>query len=234
MTAATPEPRNWECKFCPLTFDRLSAAEEHVREKHPQPPVTAATPGQASLSPAFARWYRIGLPLAADDVLAAAWTYQHEAERAFWAEVDAAQETQPAFRHDGKAAYEVWRAAVPDVVCNVPGGAWEDLPVTVQAGFNAIAAQDAPEPSRTEWVVFWGGESPDDCAGWDSRDDEADAEEHREWITGGGVAQRPVMYGPWTVTVPPPPADRGLSGDWSDEELAEFRRWREQKQETGQ
>lgn len=47
MTAATPGPRNWDCKFCPLTFDRLSAAEEHAREKHPQPPVTAATPGQA-------------------------------------------------------------------------------------------------------------------------------------------------------------------------------------------
>ena len=81
----------------------------------------------------------------------------------------------------------------------------------------AIAAQEpkpVPEPSRTEWVVFWGGETPDDCAGWDSRDDEADAEEHREWIAGGGVAQRPVMYGPWTVTVAPPPAERGLLGDW--------------------
>jgi hypothetical protein len=94
--------------------------------------------------------------------------------------------------------------------------------------------QPAPEPSRTEWVVFWGGENPDDCAGWDSRDDEADAEELREWIVGGGVACRPVMYGPWTVTVPPPPADRGLLGDWSDEELAEFRRWREQQKEAGQ
>lgn len=40
----------------------------------------------------------------------------------------------------GKAVYELWRAAVPDVVCNVPGGPWEDLPVTVQAGFDAVAA----------------------------------------------------------------------------------------------
>jgi hypothetical protein len=59
-------------------------------------PVTAGTPGQAPLSPAFARWYRIKLPLAADDVLAASWAHQHEAERAFWAEVDAAQEPKPA------------------------------------------------------------------------------------------------------------------------------------------
>jgi hypothetical protein len=58
--------------------------------------VTAAPPGQAALSPAFARWYRIGLPLAADAVLAAAWANQHEAERAFWAEVDAAQEPHAA------------------------------------------------------------------------------------------------------------------------------------------
>jgi hypothetical protein len=105
---------------------------------------------------------------------------------------------------------------------------------SVPAEQTDVKPEPQPAPSHTEWVVFWGGESPDDCAGWDSRGDEADAEEHREWIAGGGVACRPVMYGPWTVTVPPPPDGRGLSGDWSDEELAEFRRWREHKQETGQ
>jgi hypothetical protein len=42
----------------------------------------------------------------------------------------------------GKAVYEAWRAAVPDLVCNVPGGPWEDLPETVQAGFNALAARE--------------------------------------------------------------------------------------------
>jgi hypothetical protein len=58
--------------------------------------VTAPTPTPAALSPAFARWYRIGLPLVADAVLAAAWANQHEAERTFWAEVDAAQEPHAA------------------------------------------------------------------------------------------------------------------------------------------
>jgi len=95
---------------------------------------------------------------------------------------------------------------------------------------NMWQPEPQPVPSLTEWVVFWGGESPDECAGWHSSEDEADAEEHREWIVGGGVARRPVTFGPWTVTVPPPPAERGLLGDWDDEELAEFRRWREDRQ----
>jgi hypothetical protein len=43
----------------------------------------------------------------------------------------------------GRAAYETWRAAVPEIVCNVPAGKWEDLPETVQAGFNAVAARVA-------------------------------------------------------------------------------------------
>jgi|GEM_PF-1709655 len=47
---------------------------------------------------------------------------------------------QPQAR-SGQAVYEIWRAAIPDWVCNVPGGPWEGLPETVRAGFNAIAAQ---------------------------------------------------------------------------------------------
>ena len=43
---------------------------------------------------------------------------------------------------DGQALYEVWRAAVPDYVCNVPAGPWGDLPETIQAGFSAVAAQE--------------------------------------------------------------------------------------------
>lgn len=46
----------------------------------------------------------------------------------------------------GRAAYEVWRAAVPDYVCNVPAGPWEELPETIQAGFNAVAVQE-PQPA---------------------------------------------------------------------------------------
>jgi hypothetical protein len=49
----------------------------------------------------------------------------------------------------GQAAYEVWRAAVPEIVCNVPAGKWEDLPETIRAGFDAIVAREphaAPDP----------------------------------------------------------------------------------------
>jgi len=49
----------------------------------------------------------------------------------------------------GQAEYETWRAAIPDWVCNVPGGEWEDLPDTVKSGFAALAArepQSAPGP----------------------------------------------------------------------------------------
>jgi hypothetical protein len=45
----------------------------------------------------------------------------------------------------GQAVYEVWRAAIPDFVCNVPAGKWEDLPETVRAGFDAVAAQEPHE-----------------------------------------------------------------------------------------
>lgn len=47
----------------------------------------------------------------------------------------------------GQEVYEVWRAAVPDFVCNVPGGPWDELSKAVQAGFDAIAAQPEPELS---------------------------------------------------------------------------------------
>lgn len=67
--------------------------------------------------------------------------------------VDVAAEEHVRAKHQpetasGRAAYEVWRAAVPDYVCNVPAGPWEDLPETIQAGFNAIAAQERPAASE--------------------------------------------------------------------------------------
>ena len=147
----------------------------------------------------------------------------------------AADETAPLSEHVTVRFPDALIAAARQVASaeGMDVSAWIRREVEREAARRAAAQeQPVPEPSRTEWAVFWGGESPDDCAGWDSRDDEADAEEHRERITGGGVACRTVAYGPWTVTIPPPPPDRGLSGDWSDEELAEFRRRREQKEES--
>jgi hypothetical protein len=46
----------------------------------------------------------------------------------------------------GQAAYEAFRSAVPDWVCNVPAGPWDELSPAVQAGFDAIAAQE-PQPA---------------------------------------------------------------------------------------
>jgi hypothetical protein len=48
----------------------------------------------------------------------------------------------------GQAAYEAFRSAVPDWVCNVPAGPWDELSPAIRAGFDAIAAQEphaAPE-----------------------------------------------------------------------------------------
>lgn len=62
-------------------------------------------------------------------------------------------------------------------------------------------------PSGTEFAVFWGGDGPDDCAGWELKDSEAEAEEDARWRVTGGVAERAVLYGPWTVTVAPVPGE---------------------------
>lgn len=48
----------------------------------------------------------------------------------------------------GRTQYEVFRAAVPDYVCNVPAGPWEELPPTIQAGFAALAAQEQQPAPR--------------------------------------------------------------------------------------
>lgn len=47
----------------------------------------------------------------------------------------------------GRAAYEAFRSAVPDWVCNVPAGPWDELSPAIRAGFDAIAAQ---EPNAAE------------------------------------------------------------------------------------
>lgn len=48
----------------------------------------------------------------------------------------------------GQAAYETWRAAVPDFVCNVPVGPWDELSPHVRAGFNAITARTCAADSE--------------------------------------------------------------------------------------
>lgn len=58
----------------------------------------------------------------------------------------------------GQEAYEAWRAAVPEFVCNVPGGPWDELSKAVRAGFDAIAAQQSAPGLReaaVELVADW-------------------------------------------------------------------------------
>ena len=65
------------------------------------------------------------------------------------------------------------------------------------------ALPSGPFTSTEEWGVFWGGETPDDCAGFEVVSCETEALEDRQWRVGGGVARRSVLYGRWTVTAPP-------------------------------
>lgn len=49
----------------------------------------------------------------------------------------------------------------------------------------------------THWCVWFGGEDPNDCAGRLEYDDEAECAEMTQWISGGRVASRTVIYGKW-------------------------------------
>lgn len=53
--------------------------------------------------------------------------------------------------------------------------------------------------AATEWVVFYGGDTPEDCAGDRLYDDEAEAREMAQWVVGGGIAKRVRYAGPWVV-----------------------------------
>lgn len=71
----------------------------------------------------------------------------------------------------------------------------------------------APEPGPaglTEWVSYWGGPDPDNCAGYLSfiGDDngEASAFEDTQWRRDGGVAWRTIQHGDWVVVTPDEPA----------------------------
>jgi hypothetical protein len=50
---------------------------------------------------------------------------------------------------------------------------------------------------RTEWCVAYGGDDANDCAGLLSYDDEGEAAEHVQWITGGFLASRSVIATRW-------------------------------------
>jgi len=61
--------------------------------------------------------------------------------------------------------------------------------------------------SRTEqqWCVWYGGPDPDNAAGREVRDDEADAREALQWLRddlGAGVAVRDLHITPWRVVDP--------------------------------
>lgn len=52
-------------------------------------------------------------------------------------------------------------------------------------------------PPVWDWAIAWGGEDPNDCAGRLTYDDEAEAQEMTQWITGSYVARREVARTRW-------------------------------------
>jgi len=61
-----------------------------------------------------------------------------------------------------------------------------------------IAALDGPAfRVGTDWCIAWGGEDANDCAGRLEYDDEAEADEMRQWVPGGIVARQTVIRLPW-------------------------------------
>lgn len=96
-----------------------------------------------------------------------------------------------------------------------PQGSWghvydDQVRRLLEGALSAMKPSPAPDvmPSgpftaTEEWCVFWGGEDPGDCAGSEVLSCEDEALEDRQWRVTGGVARRSVLYGRWTVTVPP-------------------------------
>lgn len=107
---------------------------------------------------------------------------------------------------------------------------WEKLSAEEQAEWEELLYPS--NPHYTEWAVFWGGDDPDDCAGADVYADEADADENRQWIIGGGLATRPVWRGPWTVVRPPAAAlapGEDPDDNLTDELRAQYLEWRKEQ-----
>jgi len=84
-----------------------------------------------------------------------------------------------------------------------PRGNWQAVPEQQVRRLLEGALAAAPFTETQEWCVFWGGGHPDDCAGSEVVSCEDEALEERQWRVTGGVARRSVLYGRWTVTVPP-------------------------------
>jgi hypothetical protein len=108
------------------------------------------------------------------------------------------------------AGLEVWNEQdqawlVVTLGHRVAKGALGELYPMSEEAFEVTTGPADAAPSGTEFAVFWGGPDPDDCAGWELKDDEAEAEEDAQWRVTGGVARREVSRGPWTVTVAPEP-----------------------------
>jgi hypothetical protein len=51
--------------------------------------------------------------------------------------------------------------------------------------------------TTVQWGVAYGGEDGNDCAGVLCYDDEADAAEHVQWVSGGILVRRTVTTSPW-------------------------------------
>lgn len=56
------------------------------------------------------------------------------------------------------------------------------------------------DKNEGEWVLFYGGPDPDNCAGTLPYDSHGEAEEMLQWIPGAGIAARTITYGPWIIT----------------------------------
>lgn len=59
-----------------------------------------------------------------------------------------------------------------------------------------VGAQPVASVS-TQWSVAYGCDDPNDCAGIELRDDDADAAEHVQWVNGGFLASRTVITTRW-------------------------------------
>jgi hypothetical protein len=96
--------------------------------------------------------------------------------------------------------------------CNPPGGSflnpgpcacgktYDQNKADVRLAEAVAAMTQAYGPAfrvGTGWCIAWGGEGANDCAGRLEYDDEAEADEMRQWIDGGIVARQTVIRLPW-------------------------------------
>lgn len=56
-----------------------------------------------------------------------------------------------------------------------------------------------PGTVHEQWAVYYGGPDPDNCAGFNTYDDEAEAGETLQWVRDGGLARRTVTESVWEV-----------------------------------